>query len=131
MVEYTEKEYCKSCGTQVFAFSKRYSISKSDYYCAKCAARLDMEYTITHTCSLCRKKIPEAEHKMVMPSKLYGDQPLPYVQRILCMHCYQKMGFRNRDTSVMRNRLQRIRASIRRSIAKRQAERQMKDVVAL
>lgn len=130
MVEYTQKEYCKSCGTQVFPFSKRFSVSKSDYYCAKCAVRFDAEYTITHTCSVCHRKLADSEHKMVMPSKLYGDEPLPFVHRIVCMGCYQKLGYRDMDTSTMRNRLQRIRAGIRKGIAKRQAERQLKTTVA-
>ncbi|MCW6159479.1 MAG: hypothetical protein LVQ95_00090 [Candidatus Micrarchaeales archaeon] len=130
MGEYIEKEYCRGCGAQVTQFSRRYSMSRSDYYCAKCAARFDAEYTIAHTCSICKRSLKDSEHKMVMPSKLYGDEPMPFVHRIICMGCYQKLGYRDMDTSTMRNRLFRVRSRIRRSIAKRQVERQLKTTVS-
>lgn len=124
MVEYS-REYCPSCGAQIESL-RRFSVSKSQYFCVKCAERLDKEYLIEHTCSVCKSVLSKNEHKMVMPSRIYGAEELPYVHRIMCMACYQKMGYRDRDTSAMSGRLQRLRTSIRKNIAKRQAERQTK-----
>ncbi len=113
MEEMVGREYCSKCGIETFPFSKKYSVSASDYFCVKCAERTDKEYLIKNSCSVCKKLLKRNEVKLVLPSKIYSNQPLPLLDRLICSNCYQRIGTRSMDRRSFRHKMERIRANIR------------------
>jgi hypothetical protein len=118
------KEYCRKCGAEVYPFSKKYSVSASEYFCVKCAERADSEYIIKNSCSVCNRLLGKNEVKVVMPSKAYSIGPVPLLDRLVCTQCYKKVASRNPDRRSFAHRMQQVRAGIRKSIAKRAVESQ-------
>ncbi len=119
MDEYTAKEYCRKCGMEVYPFSKKYSVSTGESFCVKCAERVDREYLVKNSCSVCRKLLKANEVKLVMASKIYGTTTLPLVDRLICTECYKRIGTRSMDRVSFRNALSQVRANIRHSLMKR------------
>jgi len=118
------KEYCRKCGAEVYPFSKKYSVSASEYFCVKCAERADSEYIIKNSCSVCNRLLGKNEVKVVMPSRAYSIGPVPLFDRLICAQCYKRVASRNRARSTFIQRMQRVRTNIRKSIAKKAAEGQ-------
>lgn len=117
------KEYCRRCGMEVFPFSRKYSESKEDYFCVKCAEKYDAEYLVKHSCAMCQRLLKKDELKMVLPSKSFGDKPRELVDRIACLQCYTKLLNKARDRRPVRNSIDQIRNNIRRVLARRMAQR--------
>lgn len=117
------KEYCRQCGTAIYPFSRKYAISTGEYFCVKCAERVDKEYLIKHSCSVCTRLIKGDEVKFVMPSKIYGADSLPLSDRLVCAECYKVVARQDRERVGMSQKIGQIRAGIRKSLAKRMTEK--------
>ncbi len=124
MDEVISREYCSKCGMELFSFSRKYSVSASDYFCVKCAEKADREYLIKNTCSVCKKLLKKDEVKLVMPSMVYGDEPMPLMDRLICTQCYSTIGNRSMDRRSFRQRMSMIRANIRKGMTRRVAQKQ-------
>lgn len=124
MEEYTTREYCRKCGMEVYPFSRKYSVSSGEYFCVKCAEKVDREYLIKHSCSVCKRLLGKDEVKLVMPSRMYGDMQLPLMDRLICAPCYKRIGNRTMDRRSFRQKMGQIRSNIRKGIARRATERQ-------
>lgn len=118
------QEYCRKCGAAVYPFSKKYSVSASEYFCVKCAERADSEYIVRNSCSVCNRLLGKNEVKVVMPSKAYSVGPVPLIDRLICTECYKKVATRVRSRRPFLQRVQQVRAGIRKNIIKRAAENQ-------
>jgi hypothetical protein len=116
------QEYCRKCGAGIYPFSKKYSVSESEYFCVKCAERADSEYIIRHSCSVCNRLLGNNEVKVVMPSKAYGVGPVPLLDRLICTGCYKRVASRNSDRRTFVQRMQYIRAGIRRNLMSKSVE---------
>ncbi len=124
MEEFAESERCKKCGMEVYPFSKKYSVSSGDYFCIKCAEKADRDYLIKNSCSVCKRLLDRGEVKIVMPSKIYGAERMPVIDRLICMGCYRRMGSRSMDRRSFRHKISQIRLGIRKGFAKRAMQRQ-------
>lgn len=104
-----EKEYCKKCGTEILPFSKKYSISANDYFCIKCAEKLDRAYLAKTTCAICGRRLKPDELKFVLPSSALSDDKMHTMERMCCLVCHKKMAADRikdvRDTRQMRSAL--------------------------
>ncbi len=113
-----QKEYCKKCGIEIFPFSSKFSASKSDYFCVKCAEAYDKEYLIKNSCAMCSKLLSNYEVKVVLPSKHFGESSIEMNDRLSCLGCYTKVAKRNRTRRTIRNGVSSVSTSIRRSLLK-------------
>ena len=113
-----QKEYCRNCGTEIFPFSRKYSVSAGDYFCVKCAERLDREHLARTACALCGRKLEKGELKFVLPSSIFGEEKLHQVERVCCFQCHKKMGDRTRDTYDARQMRSALLDAIRKGIVK-------------
>ncbi len=118
------REYCRKCGTETYPFSKKYSVSASEYFCIRCAERADSEYIIRNSCSVCNKLLGKNEVKVVMPSKVYSIGPVPLLDRLICTQCYRRVASRNTDRRSFVQKVQSVRAGIRRSLVNKSIENQ-------
>lgn len=124
MDETASREYCSRCGMEVFPFSKKYSVSSGAFFCVKCAEQVDREYLVKHSCSVCKRLLKSGDVKLVLPSKLYGDGRLPLADRLICTQCYKSVASKSMDRRSFRQRMQQVRANIRKGIAHKQAQAQ-------
>lgn len=111
---------------EVYPFSRKYSVSGGEFFCVKCAEKVDREYLIKHSCSICRKLLGKDEVKLVMPSKVYGEMQLPLMDRLICAPCYKRIGNRSVDRRSFRQKMGQIRSNLRAGIARRATEAQYK-----
>ena len=119
MEEYN-KEYCRKCGLEVFPFSRKYSVSMGEYFCVKCAEKVDREYILKNSCSVCRKMFGRNDARMVLPSKVYNeDRRLLISDRLVCAPCFKAMGMKVRDRITFTSKVNGLRQQIRRSLAKK------------
>ena len=119
MEEYLQKDYCRKCGAEVYPFSRKYSVSASEYYCIKCAEKVDREYLIKNSCSVCKRLLKKEEVKLVLPSKIYGSAKMPLMDRLICVQCYKSVGTRSMDRRSFRQRMEHIRSNIRKGIMRK------------
>lgn len=120
----TSVEYCRKCGLEIYQFSKKYSVSTGEYYCVKCAEKVDREYLIKNTCAMCKRLMKPGETKIAMPSKAFSeDTSLILADRVICTACYKKFSTASR-MKMRTSGLSRIREQIRKSIARRSMQQQ-------
>lgn len=114
-----EMEYCRRCGDSVYPFSKKYSTSASDFFCVKCAERLDREYLAKHTCAICTKILRNDELKFVLPASKFADPKTSVFERVSCLQCHRKLASQSRDRRDSRHMRVALVTAIRKGIAKR------------
>ncbi len=124
-MEGMSKEYCRKCGTEVYPFSKKYSLSASEYFCVKCAEKTDSEYIIRNSCSVCNKLLGKNDVKVVMPSRIYSVGPVPLMDRLICTQCYKRVATKNMDRRSFVQKMQQVRSGFRKSIIKKTMENQL------
>ena len=116
-------EHCRSCGLEVTPYTKRYSIYAGEYFCEKCAERLDREYILKNTCALCGRVIAKSEVRFVLPSRLLGLQAgsTEIDSRLACVSCYNRFAKATRVYATNKtSRLEQIRSSIRKHLVRQQ-----------
>ena len=115
-----EAEKCPRCGTSVYGFSKKYSVSVGDYYCIKCAEALDRDYLARTTCAMCGTALTKDDVKFVMSSKFFSASGMPLADRLICPSCHSDVVPKVRDYGRRNNsRLNAIRLAIRKGMARR------------
>lgn len=123
-MEEGEKEHCKRCGIAIYQFSKKYSVSANDYYCVKCAEKIDREYLVKNSCSVCGRLLKKYEIKFVLPSKAYGsDSPLPVSDRLVCSDCHTKLSFKQKQKMPPKSGVDQVRAGIRKMFFRRMLQK--------
>lgn len=122
MEDYEAREYCRKCGSEMYPFSRKYSVSSGEYFCVKCAEKTDSEYLAKHSCSVCKRLLAKDEVKLVMPSKVYGSEQLALMDRLVCTACYKQIGNRTMDRRSFRQKMAQVRANIRKGIIRRAAQ---------